>query len=194
MKMRSSASKRARAARRPLALQIAASLGAAVCVAALFGSSDAPPPAPVQGDIGKSAHRIADAQSDTTVVQFDPQQQALMASLQSFQPKAAPEPLPALVASNRPKIAIVRPPPRPVFATPATPAAGTTVVAATAPAPQGTPASAGWRVAGVEIPGSAQVRRYVPNGSDLLRTGDAAWTASTTVVKKVAGLGSLFGL
>lgn len=169
--------------RRSFAIQIAASLTAAVCVAALFGGNALPPSAATMaGDTGKSMRRVANAQNETVVLRFDPQQQAALASLASFQPTAAPAPaLPAVVATARPvapKPVAVLPPPRPVFeAAPATAAAGPV-------APKPAEAPEGWRVGGVEIPGTAHVRRY----------GDAAWTVSASAVKKVAGLGSLFGL
>ena len=175
--------------RRSFALQVAASLAAAICVAALFNSNAPAPTGPAAtADVSKMAHRIANAQNDVTVLRFDAQQQAALASIASFQPTAAPEPLPPLVTAPRAKVATVRPPPRPSFNAGPAPAA--------APPAQAVPVQppAGWHVAGMEIPGSAKVRQFVPSGSDILRTGDAAWNASAGVVKKVAGLGSLFGL
>ncbi len=180
-----------------LGVQLGVSVFAAAVVAALFaiGHTPAPPVAPQVSDTGKSLRRVADGAIQTTVLQFDPQQQAARASIASFTPTAAPV-LPApVVARTAPskQTAAVLPPRRPL-------AIGTTppTIAPEGPAATTVASSAvvdgNWKVAGVEIPGSSRVRRYVPTGADLLKPADIAWTASKNAVKKVASLGSLFGL
>ena len=136
------------------------------------------------------AARVADGAIETRVLQFDPQLQAARASIASFTPTAGPA-LPApVVARTLPskQTAAVLPPPRPptIGAMPAS-------VVAASPAPDAV--AGNWKVAGVEIPGSSRVRRYVPSGSDLLKPADVAWTVSkNAAVKTVASVGSFFGL
>ena len=175
-----------------LGVQIGVSALAAVVVAGFFamGRTPAPPVDPMVSDAGKSLRRVADGAIETRVLQFDPQLQAARASIASFTPTAGPA-LPApVVARTLPskQTAAVLPPPRPptIGAMPAS-------VVAASPAPDAV--AGNWKVAGVEIPGSSRVRRYVPSGSDLLKPADVAWTVSkNAAVKTVASVGSFFGL
>ena len=173
-----------------LATQVVVSVAAATCVAALFAAGSAPPggaPSAV-AETGKSARRVSDGAVDATVVRYDSQQQAALASMASFKPIASPVVEVATpTAMHAPtKTPRVLPPPRPMLEARATPSAP-------APADAAAPAAKveNWRVVGMEIPGSATVRRYVPSSDDLLKTGGAAWSASTNVVRKVATLGGL---
>ena len=181
-----------------LGVQLGVAVLAAVVVAGFFaiGRTPAPPVTPIISENGKSLRRVADGTVETKVLRFDSQQQAARASIASFTPTTAPV-LPApVIARTAPskQTAAVLPPRRPTALgmptiaaiAPEGPAA-TTVTAAATPA-------GNWQVAGIEIPGSSRVRRYVPTGSDLLKPADIAWTASKNAVKKVAGLGSYFGL
>ena len=172
------------------ATQMLVSIAAAVAVAALFPTGQGPAPAVVE--TGKSAQRVPDAAVSSTVLRYDPQEQAALASMASFRPTVAtwstPPATPAVVARTAaPKTPTVLPPPRPMIEVKAAPVAP----AASADAPAHPNKTENWRVVGMEIPGSATVRRYVPSGDDLLKTGGAAWSASTSVVRKVATLGGL---
>lgn len=165
------------------ATQVVVSVAAAACVAALFSVGHAPREAetPVAGT-GKSLQRVGDGVGQATVLRYDPQEQAALASMARFTPTASP--VVAAPAMRAPaKSVTVLPPPRPVLEI-------------EAPAPvAATPQAAGkvenWSVAGMEIPGSATVRRHVPSGDDLLRGGNAAWTAGAKAVRTVATLGGL---
>ena len=181
----------ASSAGRWLGVQLGVSVLAAAVVAGAFtiGRAPAPPVDPMVSDAGKSLRRVPDGEIETRVLRFDPQQQAARASIASFTPTAAPA-LPApVIARTQPskQTAAVLPPPRP-----------TTLGALPAPVVAASPAidvAGNWKVAGVEIPGSSRVRRYVPSGSDLLKPADAAWTVSkNAAVKTVASVGSFFGL
>lgn len=174
-----------------LATQVVVSVAAAGCIAALFsvrfGSPETPPVAAVE--TGKSAQRIADGAVQSTVLRYDPQQQAALASMARFTPTAGPAPASPLVARvNAPRTVSVLPPPRPTAVNTAA-APATTAPLTTTPA--GKPVE-DWRVVGIDIPGSARVRKFVPTGDDILKTGGAAWAASTNAVRKVATLGGLF--
>ena len=172
-----------------LATQVVVSVAAAACVAALFAAGSAPRgDAPsVVAETGKSVRRVSAGAVDATVVRYDSQQQAALASMASFKPIASPvvEVATPTVARATAKTPTVLPPPRPMVE----------ARVQAAPPPEGAPTQAAkvenWRVVGMEIPGSATVRRYVPSGDDLLKTGGAAWSASTNVVRKVATLGGL---
>ena len=170
-----------------LATQVVVSVAAAACVAALFSVGQGPrkDDLPVF-DTGKSVQRVGDGAGQATVLRYDPAQQAALASMASFKPTASPgTAVPAVRAPA--KSITVLPPPRPLLEAAATPAPEAVAQPAQAAAKVGN-----WRVVGLEIPGSATVRRYVPGGDDLLRTGGAAWSASTTAVRKVVTLGGLF--
>lgn len=174
-----------------LATQIVVSVAAAVCVAALFSVGSAPRDGATSsaGETGKSARRVSDGAVDSTVVRYDSQQQAALASMASFKPIASPvvEVVTPTNVRAPTKTPTVLPPPRPMIEAKATPPAPPALADAAAQASK----VENWRVVGMEIPGSASVRRYVPSGDDLLKTGGAAWSASTNVVRKVATLGGL---
>ena len=181
------------------ATQLAVSVAAALCVAALFPSGKTPGEgaASVSNviDSGKSAQRIPNAATDHTILHFDSQQQAARASFASFTPQAGPAPLVQITAVS-PRPAPARPP---VTALPPRRPVLTVTAATDAPVPPATArASENWRVAGVGIPGSGLVRRYVPSASDIAATGSGAWTATAsatkTVARKVVDLGGWFGL
>ena len=178
-----------------LATQVVVSVAAAGCVAALFSVRLASPEtSPVAAvDTAKSAQRIADGAVETTVLRYDPQQQAALASIARFTPIAGPAPSPLVARANAPRTVSVLPPPRPTMVDTT---ADRTVVAAGAAKPlAATPAGKpveDWRVVGIDIPGSAHVRKYVPTGDDILKTSGAAWTASANAMRKVATLGGLF--
>ena len=171
-----------------LATQVVVSVAAAACVAALFSVGHAPrkDETPVY-DTGKSVQRVGGGAGQATMLRYDPAEQAALASMASVAPTASPgSVVPAVRAPA--KSVTVLPPPRPLLDVAATPAPAPVVAAQPA---QAQAKVENWRVVGMEIPGSATVRSYVPSGDDLLRTGGAAWSASTTVVRKVVTLGGL---
>lgn len=183
---------------RGVATQTAVSVAAVACVAAMFAAGSTPSALPpvVVSDTGKSVHRVADGAVETRVLRLDSQQQAAMASLSSFTPTLGPPiatPPVARAPAPRSPVAVL-PPPRPTtFVATAPPAAEapSSSPATTGASPMNTD---GWRIAGFELPGSARVRKYVPTGDDIMRTGSNAWKTSADTVRKVAGLTSLLGL